>query len=189
MNEEASLIERSQKGDAQAYETLVRQYEQLAFRAAFLITRDAHAAAEIAQDAFLRAYRSLGSFKGGYPFRPWLLRIVTNQALNHVKAAERRAHLTERYAQAVAMSEPDPSFEEKLAAREQNERLLQAVSQLSTEEQMLIHLRYFLELPEKEVAETLQVPLGTIKSRLHRTLGRLRDIIRQDFPDIRELGS
>lgn len=189
MNEEASLIERSQKGDTQAYEMLVRQYEQLAFRAAFLITRDAHAAAEIAQDAFLRAYRSLGSFKRGYPFRPWLLRIATNQALNHVKAVERREHITQRYAQVVAMAEPEPSPEEKLAQREQNERLLEAIRRLPVEEQMLIHLRYFLELPEKQVAEALGVPLGTIKSRLHRTLGRLRDVIRKDFPDLSELSS
>ncbi len=189
LDEEANLIERSQRGDAQAYEALVRQYEQLAFRAAFLITRDAHEAAETAQDAFLRAYRSLGSFKRGYPFRPWLLRIVTNQALNRVKASERRAHLSERYAQVVAMSEPDPSPEHQVAEREQSERLLQAVSRLSADERILITLRYFMELPEKQVAETLQVPVGTIKSRLHRTLGRLREIIRRDFPDLTELSS
>ena len=184
MDDEQELIARSQRGDAQAYESLVRQHEQIAFRAAYLITRDSQEAADAAQDAFLRAYRALNSFKLGQPFRPWLLRIVTNQALNRVQAAERRTRMAERYTRQVVMSQTDPLPDDTLAAREQNERLLQAVSKLGRDEQMLISLRYFLELPEGEVAETLNVPLGTCKSRLHRTLARLREIIQHDFPDL-----
>jgi RNA polymerase sigma-70 factor (ECF subfamily) len=189
LNEEASWIERSQKGDARAYESLVRQYEQVAFRTAWLITRDPHAAAEVAQDAFLRAFRSLGSFRRGLPFRPWLLRIVTNQALNYLKATQRQDRVTAEYAQVLTMNEPDPSPEQQLSQREENERLVQAVNRLSPDERTLIALRYFLELSEKEVAETLAIPLGTCKSRLHRTLERLREIIGSDFPDLTELRS
>ncbi len=184
--DQAMLIARAQRGDVQAYQALVREHEQLAFRAAFLITRDADEAADAAQDAFLRAYRALGSFKTDKPFRPWILRIVTNQALNRVKFAQRRVKMTERYAHAVAM---DPVIESNIEEREQSERLLQAVSKLSDDERALVSLRYFLELPEAEVADTLNVPIGTVKSRMHRTLARLREIIRSEFPDLEPIVS
>ncbi len=187
MTQEQTLIASAQRGDVQAYEALVRQYEQLAFRAAWLITHDEAEAADAAQDAFVRAYRALGSFKLGQPFRPWLLQIVTHQALNRVQASQRRQQMTERYARQLITAQDRPSPELKLAEREQSERLVQAVGKLSPDEQTLIALRYFLELPEAEVAQALRLPRGTIKSRLHRTLARLREIIRRDFPDLNEL--
>ena len=187
MTEEQDLIARAQRGEVQAYEALVRQYEQLAFRTAWLITHDEPEAADAAQEAFVRAYRALGSFKPGQPFRPWLLQIVTRQALNHVQASQRRLKMTEHYAKQMLNGPGHPSPELNLATREQSERLLQAVGKLSPDEQTLIALRYFLELPEAEVAQSLRVRRGTIKSRLHRTLARLREIIRRDFPDLNEL--
>lgn len=187
MNEENSLVARAQKGDVQAYESLVRKYEGLAFRAAYLITHDTDEAADAAQDAFVRAYRALASFKVDQPFRPWLLRIVTNQALNRVKSGQRRIHMAERFAQDMLTNQNAPLPEHAAADREQNERLLQAVRRLDANAQTLIALRFFLELPESEVAQTLNVPLGTVKSRLHRALARLREIISRDFPDLHEL--
>jgi RNA polymerase sigma-70 factor, ECF subfamily len=187
LTDEQSVIARAQRGEVQAFEALVHQYERLAFRAAWLITHDEHEAADAAQEAFLRAYRALGSFKVGQPFRPWLLRIVTNLALNRVQAAQRRTRMTERFGELMVAGADTPSPERKVAEREQSERLAQAVGKLSRDEQALIALRYFLELPEIEVAQALNVPLGTIKSRLHRTLARLREIIRRDFPDLVEL--
>ncbi len=184
LDQEQSLIARSQRGDAQAYESLVREHEQAAFRAAYLITRDPHEAAEVAQDAFLRAFRALHTFKLGLPFRPWLLRIVTNLALNKVQAAQRRAKMTERYAQQVIAGQNDPAPDNLLEEREQNERLLDAVGRLSRDERSLISLRYFMGLPEAEVAEALSIPLGTVKSRLHRTLAKLKGIIQREFPDL-----
>jgi RNA polymerase sigma factor (sigma-70 family) len=185
--DEQTLIARAQRGDLKAYESLVRLHETMAFRAAFLVTHDENEAADAAQDAFLRAYRALGSFRAGQPFRPWILRIVTNQALNRVQASQRRARATERFTQEVMATQDQPSPERKLAEREQSERLLQAVRELAPAEQTLIALRFFLELPEGEVAEALNVPRGTIKSRLHRTLARLREIIQRDFPDLSDL--
>ncbi len=89
MNDEANLIARVQHGDLQAYEGLVRQYESIAFRTAFLITRDQQDAIDVVQDAFVRAYRSISSFKLDKPFRPWLLRIVTNLSINRVRSDQR----------------------------------------------------------------------------------------------------
>ena len=84
LNDEQELIARAQRGDAGAYELLVRQHEQIAFRVAWLLSRDESEAADAAQDAFVRAYKALSTFERGRPFRPWLLRIVTTQALNRL---------------------------------------------------------------------------------------------------------
>jgi RNA polymerase sigma-70 factor (ECF subfamily) len=149
--------------------------------------RDEHEAADAAQEAFLRAHRALGSFRTGEPFRPWLMRIVTNQALNRIEALKRRAKMIERYARAMNETNETPSAHRALEAREQNEKLIRAVGRLKPDEQALITLRYFMELPEQEVAQALNIPQGTVKSRLHRTLARLREIIRKDFPDLAEM--
>lgn len=184
---EQELVRNAQRGDVAAYEALVRAYETLAFRAAFLITRDEHEAADAAQDAFVRASRALHTFRLGEPFRPWLMRIVTNQALNRLQANKRRWQMNERYIQQVDLQTDPPNAQHALETREQNEHLMRAVTRLKPDEQALISLRYFLELPESEVAHALQIPQGTVKSRLHRTLAKLREIIRKDFPDLVEL--
>ncbi len=183
LDDEQSLISLAKRGEEQAYDALVRHYEQLAFRAAFLITRDEHDAAEVAQDAFLRAFRALGSFKLGHPFRPWLLKIVTNIALNRVVSRERRRKTEERYIRQESLAS-DPPFDNIVAEREEQQMLFRAVGSLSIDDQTLISLRYFLELPEADVAGVLGIPLGTVKSRLHRTLARLRKVIRRDFPEL-----
>lgn len=184
---ERGLVERARRGEMDAFDALVQQYETLAFRVAYLILHDPHEAADAAQEAFVRAYRALGSFRMDDAFRPWLLRIVTNQAVNHIRASKRRERLTERYAQMVQESSSPPSPQQSLEARDQNERLLGAVSRLKPDEQILISLRYFLELPESQVAQVLAIPTGTVKSRTHRTLAKLRQIIQKEFPDLMDL--
>jgi RNA polymerase sigma-70 factor (ECF subfamily) len=185
--DEQGLIARAQRGDVQAYEQLVQQHEQIAFRVAYLITHEEHEAADAAQDALLRAYRALGSFKLGQPFRPWLLRIVTNTALNRMQAAQRRKRMNERYTQRVIIENGNLTIEGLAVKHEQQQRLIAAVNQLNADQQALIALRYFLELPEAEVAAALNIPRGTVKSRLHRTLAKLREIIQRDYPDLIEL--
>ncbi len=184
---EQDWIRRAQRGDVGAYDALVRAYERLAFRAAYLITRDEHEAADAAQDAFVRAYRALHTFRAGEPFRPWLMRIVTNQALNRIQAGKRRANMNERFIQSENENREPNDAQTNLETREQNEKLMRAVKRLKPDEQTLITLRYFLELPETEVAQTLKIPQGTVKSRLHRTLAKLREIIAREFPDLVEL--
>ena len=184
--DEQNLIARAQKGDTFAYEQLMKQYETLAFRVAYLIVRDEQDAAEVAQDAFLRAYRALGSFRSDQPFRPWLLRIVTNLAINHTNAQKRQDRMTERYAlHLMAEARPD-SPDRVVSTRAQYDCLLQAMQKLSADDQALLALRYLLELPEGEIADSLKIARGTVKSRLHRTLARLREIIRRDAPDLME---
>src|SRR6266487_6615414 len=96
LREESEAIASARRGDAAAFGTLVERYQEVAFRTSYLIVRDAAAAEDVTQEAFIRAYRKLGSFREGEPFRPWLLRIVTNCGLNEVRARSRRFGLLER---------------------------------------------------------------------------------------------
>ncbi len=187
LQNEAALIARAQRGDTSAYEALVRAYEQTAFRVAFLVTHDEQEAADAAQDAFIRAYRALGSFDVEQPFRPWLLKIVTNLAINRLRSMKRRSRTMDSYARELIANVGEVSPDRHLAQVDQNDQLMQAVRKLAPDEQSLITLRYWMDLPEAELAEIFSVPVGTIKSRLHRTLGHLRDVIRVQFPDLNSL--
>ncbi len=174
---ESELIARARRGDPAAVEELVHRYQGIAVRTAYLITRDAADAEEAAQDAFVKACRALGRFRSGEPFRPWLLRIVANEARNRRRSAGRRAGLALRAAGQVPSGEAAPSAEGAAIARELHEELLAAVNGLGENDRLVIGCRYFLELSEEETAATLGVRRGTVKSRTARALGRLRERI------------
>lgn len=149
-------------------------HEHIAFRTAYLVTASAADAEEAAQDAFVKAYRALGRFRPGAPFRPWLLRIVLNEARNRRRSARRREAATLRLVDQEPSGGAAPSPEATLLAREERERLLQAVGRLREEERLVVVLRHLLGLSEDETAAALDVPAGTVKSRLSRALARLR---------------
>src|SRR6476660_8379234 len=94
--DEAELVERARRGDLEAWETIVRTYQGIALRTAYLLAGNAADAEEAAQDAFVKAYRALWRFRPGAPFKPWLLRIVANEARNRRRSAGRRAALALR---------------------------------------------------------------------------------------------
>lgn len=173
----------ARQGDRAAFDALVLQHEEVAFRAAYLIVRDEDEAADVAQDAFVRAYRSLKVFDPSRPFRPWLLRIVTNLALNSTRAGKRRDAAVERLA-VTERRETEPPPDAAAEAAEQSARVWDAVSQLAHDDQRIIYLRYFLEASEAETAVTIGRPAGTVKSRLHRALKRLRSLIEEAYPDL-----
>jgi RNA polymerase sigma-70 factor (ECF subfamily) len=175
--EESRLVELARQGDAGAFGQLVRTYQQVAFRVAYLISGDAADAEEIAQDAFLKAYAALARFQPEAPFRPWLLQIVANEARNRRRSAGRRAHLALRAAEEQRMAasgDAAPSPETAALADEQRRSVLDAVNGLRDEDRQAITFRYFLELSESEMADALGCAPGTVKSRLSRALGRLR---------------
>jgi RNA polymerase sigma factor (sigma-70 family) len=167
-----------------AFEELVRRYEELAFRTAYLVLRDPGAAEDVAQEAFVKAYYALGRFKPGSPFRPWLVRIVTNEARNARKAAQRRSALAQRYAQDKGNRATARSPEAAVLGNENRRLLLEALARLSDQDQAVLHQRYFLELSEAEMAEALGCRRGTVKSRLSRALQRLKEIVHQHYPDL-----
>ena len=171
---DAELVERARRGDLRAWETIVRTYQGIAFRTAYLLSGSAADAEEAAQDAFVKAYRALGRFRRGAPLRPWLLRIVANEARNRRRAAGRRDQLALRAAAADRPGDAVPSPEAALLAVESRERLLQAVSRLSDDHRDAVACRFFLDLSEEETAAALGIRRGTVKSRLARALERLR---------------
>ena len=174
--DEEDLIQRAKRGDTHAYEELVHAYRGIAFRIAYVLAGNAADAEEAAQDGFVKAWRALGRFRAGAPFRPWLLQIVANEARNRRRSAGRRAHLALRAATEHPSGDAAPSPEAALLSTEQREALLAAVNELPEEQRAVISLRYFVGLSEQEVAAALDLPSGTVKSRTSRALDRLRKL-------------
>jgi RNA polymerase sigma factor (sigma-70 family) len=149
-------------------------YQALAFRTAYLLTGSAADAEDAAQVGFVKAWTALPRFRPGAPFRPWLLRIVANEAHNRRRATGRRAALAVRATAAQPPDDAAPSPEGAALGRERQEELLAAVSRLDERDQDVLTCRYFLELSEEETSQVLGVRRGTVKSRTARALERLR---------------
>ena len=181
--EDSGLVERAKHGDQDAYAELVTRYQAMAARTAYVITGSDADAEEAAQEAFVKAYYALDRFRPGAPFRPWLLRIVANEAINRRKAAGRRPTVD----LSVALDRPSPdtalSPEGAALASERRDLVLAALRALRDEDRLVIAYRYFFELSEAEMAEALGVARGTVKSRLSRALDRLRVVIERTPAD------
>jgi RNA polymerase sigma-70 factor (ECF subfamily) len=179
---EATLVRRAQAGDTAAYGELVTMHEAAAFRVAYLLLGSTSDAEDAAQEGFVRAYLALARFRAGEPFRPWLLQVVGNEARNRRRALGRRAGMLDRAMRAfrgdAAATAPSP--ERVVLAGEAHAEVREALGRLREEERLVVACRYLLELSEAETAAALGIPPGTVKSRLHRALARLRD----DLSDI-----
>ena len=173
--EDAEAIARARGGDVAAYEELVRRYQDVALRTAYLVCPETDAD-DAVQEAFLKAYAALARFREGAPFRPWLLRIVANEARNRRRSAGRRTGLAQRAAD-VAGPAVEPSPEHGYLAAEERTALFAAINTLRDEDREVIGARFLLELNEAETAEALGIPRGTVKSRTSRALVRLREAL------------
>jgi RNA polymerase sigma-70 factor (ECF subfamily) len=178
------LIQSARRGNETAWETLVLEHQQAILRLAYLMLGDASDAEDIAQEAFVRAFRALDTFDETRPVRPWLLSIAANLARNRRRSIGRYLQVLTR----VVRGEPEPvtTIGERSAQQWEADTLWQAVRRLPAPDQEIIYLRFFLDLSEEESASTLAIAQGTVKSRLHRALGRLRKIVDVDFPALRE---
>ncbi|HEX2883775.1 MAG TPA: RNA polymerase sigma factor [Candidatus Limnocylindria bacterium] len=177
---DAELMELATRGDVAAYEELVRRYQELAFRVAYLVLGDADDARDAAQDGFVRAWKAIGTFRPGAEPRPWLLRIVGNAARNRRRGGARHASAVLRAAEDHRQVDAAPSAEAAVLAREARDELLATLARLREDDRLVISLRWLLGLSEAEVAATLGVPRGTVKSRLSRAMARLRDELNRE---------
>jgi RNA polymerase sigma factor (sigma-70 family) len=170
---EREVIGHAKQGDGPAFEQLVRPYLDVAFRTAFVITREATDAEDATQSALIKAFAHLDDFRDTEPFRPWLLQIVANEAKNVVRSrVRRRADPFADDFEASAVVESDP--ERQIESLERSAWLVAHINQLGENDRIVIFCRYALDLTEDEMASVLGCPRGTVKSRLHRALTRLR---------------
>src|SRR5262249_55801508 len=160
------------RGDVDAFSEIVTRYQGLAQRTAYVILRDADAAQDATQEAFVKAYRALDRFRPGAPVRPWLLRIVANEAINLATAGSRHPTLDLAAAEGRA-ADPAASPEAQALAAERRETVVRALNELKEEDRLVIAYRWFFDLSEAEMSDALGIPRGTVKSRLSRAMARL----------------
>jgi RNA polymerase sigma-70 factor, ECF subfamily len=166
---EVALVRDAQRGSVGALEQLFRLHWPRAYRAALLVVDDAAAAEDIAQESFLAAVRALDRFDRRRPFGPWLHRIVVNRAIDWSRARTLRREIgTEAVAEPAAPTRESGERAEELAA---------ALSDLGAEHRAVIVLRYLLDYTPGEIAELLDLPRGTVNSRLRRGLDRLEEAL------------
>jgi RNA polymerase sigma-70 factor (ECF subfamily) len=165
---ERAHVRAAQAGSVDAMESLYRSHWRPAYRAAYLIVRDQAAAEDIAQEAFLSALRSLNRFDRRRPFAPWLHRIVVNRAIDWSRARALRREVGEADALAEPREEPG------------SHDVADALGGLSAEHRAVVVLRHLLGYTPGEIAKLLDLPRGTVNSRLRRALDQLGDTLRED---------
>jgi len=173
--DEAALVVSAQSGDEAAFAEIVRRYQRAVYRVAYALTRNASDADDLAQETFVRAYQALGRFRVGEPLYPWLSRIAVNLTYSLFRSRRRRPEvsiepLMEAGQQWAAGD--DPAAE--TADRERSELVEQSFSCLSPEHQTILVLRVVQDLSYEEIAQALQIPLGTVMSRLSRARAELK---------------
>jgi RNA polymerase sigma-70 factor, ECF subfamily len=167
--DERAWIRGAQAGSLSDLEALFREHWPRAYRAAYLVVHDAAAAEDIAQEAFLAAIRALDRFDRRRPFGPWLHRIVVNRAIDWARSRALRAEVGDGPLAAVSEADQsDEAFSPPIVA---------ALAELSPEQRAVIVLRHLLEYTPGEIAELLELPRGTVNSRLRRGLDELADLL------------
>ena len=172
--DDRELVERAKRGDVDAYERLVQAHQVVAQRTAYVIAGSTGEAEDAAQEAFVKAYYALDRFRAEAPFRPWLLKIVANEARNRLRKAGRQANLALRAGEERPSGDAAPSPEEAALEVERNRELMDALNRLKEKDRTALALRFFMDLSEEEMAAALNCARGTVKSRVSRTLERLR---------------
>ncbi len=180
--DERALIQRCIAGDAAAFEPLVEKYRQRVWRLAYQVLHDREEAWDVAQEAFVRAFHSLPSFRGQSAFYTWLFRITVNVATDRhrQRGAQARAFGPERVTEEEwARTTPDPGGgpEQQAARKEQRERIRSALDALPPKARTIIMLSDVEGLSYREIAEVLNCPIGTVMSRLHNARKRLKALL------------
>ena len=181
------LIEKAQRGDRGALNELIRKHQDRAYQYAFRLTRNPDVAADVVADAFVRINNALKNFKGNAAFTTWLYRIITNCYLDQRKREKGKGNLSldsgfQQDEEDVTREIEDPGrTPDELVERNQREALLhKALAQLPEFQKSMIVMYHAEQLSYEEIAESLDLPIGTVKSRLNRARISLREILAQD---------
>ncbi len=172
------LIERSQRGDLQAFDLLVAEHADAIYQVAYRITGNPHDAEDAAQEAFVKAFRGLRQYRGEATFETWLYRIATNAALDLVRRRPRAPASSLDEAASVVTD----SLEVDVERHEINRRVQGALQTLSPEHRAIVILRDLRGFSYDEIARILRVPPGTVRSRLSRARETLRPLLKDLAP-------
>ena len=170
-----ALAARARAGDTAAFGELVRRHQRAALRVAAVISGSTDDARDIVQDAMVKAYRALATHRGDGAVRSWLLRVVANEAKNHVRSQVRRRRRDDRHAGLVVRAAA--GADEPALDRIDHAALATALGLLRPDDRAVLGCRFVAGLSEAETAEVLGLPTGTVKSRTSRALGRLRTLL------------
>ncbi len=183
-SDDRQLIERCRGGDREAFDELVRRYEKQAYNLAYRLSGNYDDASDVVVEAFVRVFQGLHTFRGEANFGTWLHRVVVNTFLDIRKRSKGRQNVSleeqieldgDTLTRQIEDTSPGP---EELVEQEEREEVLQrAISQLSPERRILIVLYHFENRSYEEIAQMLNLPVGTVKSRLNRARLALREIL------------
>ena len=178
--EDIALIARARQGDERAYGALLEKYERAVFSICLRMVRNRDLAADLAQESFIKVFSMLERYNPAYAFSSWLFKITSNLCI---------AHLRRRRVETYAMDDPidgekgeiqrqyespDPNPHEQLVTSEKMKRLNDAIEQLPEHYRIMLILRHQENLSYEEIAQSLEIPLGTVKARIHRAREMLR---------------
>jgi RNA polymerase sigma-70 factor, ECF subfamily len=177
--EDAVLVRKAQQGDMDAYESLVRRYQQQVYAVCRRLTGAHQSADDLAQETFIKAYYALDRFDAQWPLYPWLRRIALNAGLNYLKARKRERPLLEGTlgAQRTPFSAPADNPEERLERAEFEARFERAVASLAADQRSVFVLRFHESMSYEEISRTLDLPIGTVMSRLNRARQKLKSLL------------
>ena len=185
--EEAEIVLRARRGEGAAWEMLVHLHQEAVFRYAYLMLGDSAEAEDVAQETFVRAFRAFHRFDASRPLRPWLVQIARNLARNRWRSLMRSLRAQERWKDELRMETARGRSEAVDNAHLAAAELRKAVRSMRDQDRQVIYLRFFLSLSVEETGMVLALPVGTVKSRLSRALGRLREQVRFHHPALHQM--
>src|SRR5262245_38909916 len=163
---DAECVRKLQRGETDAFEILIRRHQKTIFNLVYRMLGDYDEAAEISQETFLSAYRAIGNFRGDSNFSTWLYRIAFNHAVTRRKSLNSRQQRSVPIENTEPATVPYPSSAERMEKKEIRQRVQQALNRLEPEDATVILLRDLQDVSYEAVARVLEIPIGTVKSRL-----------------------
>ncbi len=187
------FIQRALEGDDAAFAVIVQRYQRGLYNLAYRMVRDAELARDLTQDIFIRVHRSLGKYDPVYPFTSWIYRVGSNLCIDYIRkkklatiSLDAPVRLGDDETVTRDIADPKQSPASDLDSAERSRALAGAMAKLPESHRMVLLLRHQRDLTYQEIALTLDVPLGTVKARIHRAREALRKILVRDF-NIEEL--
>jgi RNA polymerase sigma-70 factor (ECF subfamily) len=180
---DAECVKRVQRGDADSFEVLVRRHQKATFNLVYRLLGDYEEAAEVAQEVFLSAFKSIHQFRGDANFSTWLYRIAFNHASTRRKSLQlaQQRHVPLDGTELIGDGDASADPEKRAQERETQQRVQRALNSLHKDDAAIIILRDLQDAPYEEVAQMLEIPVGTVKSRLHRARRALKELLAPQY--------